>query len=340
VKQEIVALQRTLQQILDEKKDGKNDAYLEYLKTKLAGVENFKIVFPQIWPGDQVPDPVRIAAAISPEKHLIMLTPALMDYSYTHVISRQMVLAHELGHLLSISSYIGHRGTHVDLKPEYRPWQFSYQHKGHKFAAYTVDNYPFWPELQHYADLCRQEFGRQDSGYCQGLAYLDVAQRPAMEQWAVALLRAIEKVPDIGGNTYQLVNWIKDEYNNFEVAKLGAALILNNGFNHLFAREEFFNLELEIDQETYRFGEEFARINSRLDEMMADHFAIAYLQKIKRTGIMTLDLYDTLIIDRVLPNFPGPCNVYDSHLSPEERRFLHRISVFPEAYPAANSANF
>ena len=244
VREDLQAVKAVLLAVLEESKTGNQaaDERLTYLKEKLENAEDFRPVFL---------DDDRINATIIPESHTIEITKAMMQQDPQ---TRRFVFAHELGHLLSLPAYIGQRGTRFLRNADKVPFTPG---RGQKFAAYTIDNYPFLHDLN---DL--KKSAHQDT---EGLEYLDPAQRKDLKERAFYLMNKCR------GQQCQVNNLFVEEYRNFDADRMVEGLILNNAFQKAM-NEGKVRLSWDSDND-------LAKLNSRIDEVNADLFASFYVKK-------------------------------------------------------------
>jgi len=284
VRKDLAAVKAVLLEVLEDRKndDPNYNDRLTYLQSKLEAAEDFHIIFQD----DYQPN-----ATIIGEAHLLKITRGLMNDSYT----RRYALAHELGHLLSVTSYIGHRGTRF-LK-ECDGIEFCLG-QGQKFAPYTVDNYPFLPELK---DLQNHEF--QDMT---GLEYLTPEQRPYLQHLAQ------EAMEECCRQNCQVNNLFVEEYANLEACKMLEGLYLNNAFQKA-VRENKASVVMP------------PALNSRIDEVNADLFANLYTKHMLAKADLA-DYEKVLISHAADAFFLGP--IQDDELDNNHPGRRHRQKAF------------
>ena len=245
VRQELAEIRQLLYQVLNDKKNGENDARLDYLASKLATIDQFTINFN---------DPSG-AASVAPSFRTVLVDRTMMDPAKRY--QRYFTLAHELGHLLSVPAYLGTNGLNFFEPGTTMQFIAFNPQKGPAFANYTLDNYPFLDELKFYAGQG-----------VEGLEY--VMADPATKQ---DILEEVQRLTnDLLYIRYTINNLNRAEYENFRPELLLEALYLGSTWQK--KTEVFSTMRGRAD-----WAQRLTKANSRIDETMAEYFAIKALEK-------------------------------------------------------------
>ena len=349
---------QTLREIIDERQlqdDHANADRYEHLKSRLAGVDSFAIEF--YFNPDQKNE---LNATILAEYDVVHLTPGFMDERISPIV-RQVILAHEIGHLISVPSYIGHNGTALFGPGDGKIFEQEFrQGKGTKFVPFTFDNYPFLPDLRKcYAQSLKQ---KGKPYHCTGLDYigstldpLEVAQYDPEK--AARIIKERDKIREVidkyatlvrnnfdestWGGWRKLQNKFQEESDNFETEKINLALYLSGSLREvmtagIYSRiRDWKDMLIKGIKGSRTFEDVLTLLNSRIDEVTADLFARMYLEKrilmakdAKERSILAKDFYDFAFVDR---KWDLENDIYDEHPSWMARwEFFLQSEVFKE----------
>ena len=269
VRQEVREICRILREILEEKKDGQNNARLDYLKSKLVSLDSFAF---------KVEEKELGFAAVSLLTRTIHLSRDMLQAEKK--FQRYFVLAHEVGHLISVPAYLGVAGlmflTYEALDDNLLEFKPSNQGK---FTSYTLDNYPFIEDLKNYITALQTEYPGRFTGleYVTANAHQRKSILAAVQQWKDEVLRTAIYDDEKGQEVkFQINDVIKEEYANFDVSRMNEALYLNNALqnNRLIRR-----MLLAQGKEQAKLATAAQMANSRIDEVLADFFARQAIEK-------------------------------------------------------------
>jgi len=292
VRQDLRLVKRLLTDII--RKQVSDEENRHYLISKMSSLEKFSIYFRRY--SDKENKASYHVGMISRAGHRIVLTENIMrDFPRP---TRVYILAHEVGHLLDLSSYMGVAGLFIyriepeesDDAEEIKDYPISPEQN---FAPKTLDNYPFFHVLKKVheqlltyqvdsADSPKYVFGDNADdvrGKWTGLDYVDENKREEIN-------KIIEGYKDyfLQKRQWSITDNIIEENDRLDYRNPTLPLLLYfNGQIGAGVKENNIGNAVHGDGDYGPNSAENSKLRAmmtRYDEVMADHFAKLVMEKI------------------------------------------------------------